>query len=311
MGEKNSRPILVTGTHRSGTTWVGRMLAADPEIAYISEPLNVWHRPGVMRAPTRYWYTYICEDNQLEYETAFQEMFAFHYHGWLEIKSLRSVKDFIRMGRDWGTFWQASRNNQIPLIKDPFAIFSTEWFAHTLGCQVVIVVRHPAAVASSLARLDWDFDFSDLLDQPLLMRDILEPFKVDMKSMLASEEDVVAQSSLLWRMLYKTVNFLREKHPDFIVIRHEDISIDPLGQFEQLYGTLGLDYSSQVRQIIQSSSSVKNPKEVSQSKVHSVRVDSQANIKNWQQRLSESDIERVRYLTRDVAPLYYSDEDWQ
>jgi hypothetical protein len=143
------------------------------------------------------------------------------------------------------------------------------------------------------------------------MRDILEPFKMEMKSMLASEEDVVAQSSLLWRMLYKTVNSLREKHPDFIVIRHEDISIDPLAQFEQLYGTLGLDYSSQVRQIIQSSSSVKNPKEVSQRKVHSVRVDSQANIKNWQQRLSESDIERVRYLTRDVAPLYYSDEDWQ
>ncbi len=31
-------PILVTGTHRSGTTWVGKMLAAGPSTAYISEP---------------------------------------------------------------------------------------------------------------------------------------------------------------------------------------------------------------------------------------------------------------------------------
>jgi hypothetical protein len=311
MGEKNSRPILVTGAHRSGTTWVGKMLAVDPEIGYISEPLNVWHRPGVMRVPTQYWYTYICEDNQLEYKAAFQETLAFHYHGWLEIKSLRTVKDSIRMGRDWRTFWQGKRNNQAPLIKDPFAIFSTEWFANSLGCKVVIVVRHPAAVASSLARLGWSFDFSDLLNQPLLMRDFLEPFKTEMKSLLVSKQDVIAQSSLLWCMLYKMVGSLREKHPDFIVIRHEDISIDPLGQFEQLYKTLGLDYSSQVQRIIQSSSSVRNPKEVSQRKVHSVQVDSQANVKNWQQRLSESEIEWVRYLTRDVAPLYYSDEDWQ
>ncbi|UCF28983.1 MAG: sulfotransferase family protein, partial [Chloroflexota bacterium] len=59
-----SSPILVTGAHRSGTTWVGKMLAAGRETAYISEPLNVWHRPGVLRVPTQYWYTYINEDNQ-------------------------------------------------------------------------------------------------------------------------------------------------------------------------------------------------------------------------------------------------------
>ena len=41
-----THPILVTGAHRSGTTWVGKMLAADADTGYISEPLNVLHRPG-------------------------------------------------------------------------------------------------------------------------------------------------------------------------------------------------------------------------------------------------------------------------
>jgi LPS sulfotransferase NodH len=47
--EMSNQPILVTGAHRSGTTWVGKILCASGEAAYISEPLNLWHRPGVMR----------------------------------------------------------------------------------------------------------------------------------------------------------------------------------------------------------------------------------------------------------------------
>ena len=39
-------PILVTGAHRTGTTWVGKMLSANSQTAYMSEPLNVLHRPG-------------------------------------------------------------------------------------------------------------------------------------------------------------------------------------------------------------------------------------------------------------------------
>ena len=63
---KIRRPILVTGGHRTGTTWVGKMLAASGEAAYISEPLNVLHRPGVMSTPVRHWYTYICPENEAE-----------------------------------------------------------------------------------------------------------------------------------------------------------------------------------------------------------------------------------------------------
>jgi hypothetical protein len=310
MGDKDSRPILVTGAHRSGTTWVGKMLSATPGVAYISEPLNVWHRPGVMQAPTRYWYTYICEENQNEYQAAFQEMLQFKYHTWLEFKSFRSVKDVLRMGRDWATFRTGRRNSQIPLIKDPFALFSSEWFADSLDCQVVIVVRHPAAVASSLHRLGWRFDFSDLLNQPQLMRDWLGPYQADMKKMLDTDQDVIAQSSLLWRILYRVAAEINKNRSKFIIVRYEDLSADPLAQFEQLYDGLGLEFSPQSEQAIKITSSENNPKEVSLRKVHSVRVDSQAKIKQWQQRLSKEDIERVRQLTSDVALLYYSEEDW-
>src|SRR5512146_1490213 len=98
------KPILVTGAHRTGTTWVGRMLAADPGVAYISEPLNVLHRPGVMGTKVKYWYTYLGEENGDVYLPALHETLAFRYHLLAELLSLRSGHDFLRMCRDLSIF---------------------------------------------------------------------------------------------------------------------------------------------------------------------------------------------------------------
>lgn len=311
MSEPNQQPILVTGAHRSGTTWVGKILAESPRVAYISEPLNAWHRPGVLRVPTERWYTYICGDNQAEYLTPFREMLTFQYHTEMEIRSIKSGKDLLRMGRDWWTFWNGRRNLSQPLIKDPFAVFSSEWFKSCLDCRIVFVVRHPAAVASSLMKLGWSFDFQDLLDQPLLMRDWLEPFRDEMEQLQDNSNNLIHQSCLLWRMVYQSVDLMRRKIPGLIVIRHEDFSLNPHVRFEQLYQELNLEYSAKIQSAITATSSRDNPKETSRGSVHSVRIDSQAIVKSWQQRLSREEIQQVRTLTADVASLYYSPEDWQ
>jgi hypothetical protein len=311
VNELDPRPILVTGVHRSGTTWVGKILAESPRVAYISEPLNVWHRPGVLRAPTRRWYTYICEDNQAEYLEPFLEMLAFDYHTEMEVRSIKSGKDLLRMGRDWSTFWKGRRNLSLPLVKDPFAVFSSEWFNSCLDCRVVVVVRHPAAVASSLMKLGWSFDFQDLLDQPLLMRDWLETFRDEMEQLRDASNNLIAQSCLLWRMVYQTIDRMRLKIPGLIVIRHEDFSLNPHARFEQLYRELNLEYTAEIQSAVTATSSRDNPKETSQRSIHSVRIDSQAIVKSWQRRLTREEIQQVRTLTAEVASLYYSSEDWQ
>ena len=102
-------PILVTGAHRSGTTWVGKMLATDAGTGYISEPLNVLHRSGVFRVKVDHWYQYICDENESEYLQAFQETLGFDYHPLAELRSIRSLKDFLRMGRDFAVFYRGLR----------------------------------------------------------------------------------------------------------------------------------------------------------------------------------------------------------
>jgi hypothetical protein len=301
-------PILVTGAHRSGTTWIGKMLAASAEVAYISEPLNVLHRPGVMREPIDYWYTYICEENQSSILPALQETLRFRYHLWMELKSLRSIKDGGRMLRDVGRFAGGRLRGARPLLKDPFAVFSAPWFAHQLGCQVVIAVRHPLAFVSSLKRLGWDFDFQDFLMQPLLMRDHLESFRDDM---LASQGDFIAQGSLLWRMVYTVVDGFQDSHPAFVVVRHEDLSRRPDDGFRDLYASLGIAFTPKVQQTLMNSSRSGNPGELSIHQVHAVKLDSQANLRNWQKRLTEDEIVRISDLTADIAAKFYPEGSWE
>ncbi len=303
-----SSPILVTGTHRSGTTWIGKMLAADSSTAYISEPLNVRHRPGVFGATVKHWYQYVCEENQGEYLPAFRDLLELDYHLWSEIRSIRSRRDFLRMGRDFAIFYNGLMRGQRVLMKDPFAVFSTEWFAKCLNCKVVIAVRHPAAFVSSLKRLNWPFDFQDLLDQPLLMRDYLEPYRRQMES--AKTDDIIGQSALLWNLIYHSVHTTLGRNPGFIVVRHEDLSLDPVEGYRKLYETLGLDFTPRVEKIILTSSSSENPAEPSRQNIYSVKLDSRANIHNWKKRLAVDEIKRIREATEEVSQLFYPDVEW-
>jgi len=308
MADRTLSPILVTGAHRSGTTWVGKMLSADALTAYVSEPLNVYHRPGVFRAKVSHWYQYICEENAGEYLPAFQELLDFDYHLWDEIRSLRSLKDFLRMGRDLRIFSNGLMNGQRLLIKDPFAVFSAPWFAEKLNCKVVVTIRHPAALANSLKRLNWTFDFSDLLQQPSLMRDYLEPYRDEMRAI--QTDDIIGQSALLWKLIYRSVHTTCELHPDFIIVRHKDLARDPVNGFRGLYASLGLDYTPRVEKFILNSTGSNNPVELSRKKTHSVKLDSLASIDIWKKGLTEDEIKRIREITEEASHLYYSDNEW-
>ena len=302
-------PILVTGSHRSGTTWVGRMLAADASTAYISEPLNVHHRPGVYRTSVKYWYTYITDENGADYLPAFNELLDFKYHTVRETLALRSFKDFLRMGRDFHTFFNGSMQGRRILIKDPFAVFSTPWFEKQLHCKVVITVRHPGGFVSSLKRLGWNFDFNNFLNQPLFMRDHLEGDRAAMEAMPG--DDLVGQAALLWKIIYRFVHGTRSQFPRFHIVRHEDLSRDPINGYQALYQSLHLDFTERVKDIIQNSSSSENPTKLAKNKTHSVKLDSRANLDNWKKILSPEEITRVRKITEGVSESFYSDEEWK
>lgn len=308
--EAANRPILVTGAHRSGTTWVGKILAATPETAYVSEPLNVYHRPGVLEAAVDRWYTYIHAGNEAIYLPAFRKLLRLEYGLGRELNSLKSRKDLLRMMRDTWIFGRGKLTKARPLLKDPFAVFSLGWFIERLGCQIIVTIRHPAAFASSLKRLDWPFDLGDLLQQPQLIQDWLEPYQAEMEEARQNLYDTLWQAALLWRIVYSIVEQYKQIYPAIKIVRHEDLSRDPLGSFQALYDHAQLTFSDRVKQTILKTSSADNPEELKRESAHSVHLDSRANLGNWKKRLEPGEIERLRQMTEAAARPFYSPEDW-
>ena len=214
------------------------------------------------------------------------------------------------MGRDWSSFLTGKTFRKRPLLKDPFAVFSAPWFVDRLGCQVILLIRHPAAFAGSLKRLGWTFNFNNLLEQPLLMKDWLEPLRAEIETAQRNHPDIVSQASLLWLAIYQVVTKYRKLYPQIQLYRHEDLSMDPLAGFSLLYKNLGLDLSQRARNTIISSSSSGNPKSRSDRAIYTTSLDSQANIENWKRYLDNDEVRQIRQMTVDVASHYYPDKDW-
>jgi hypothetical protein len=111
-------------------------------------------------------------------------------------------------------------------------------------------------------------------------------------------------------MFYYVVNKFRDNYKEFIFLRHEDISRRPVEEFRKLFDGLNIEFTDKIRNVIMRHSEASNPSEAPEGIAHQLKRNSLGNIKNWKNRLSESEIERIRKGVEDISSLFYEDEDW-
>jgi Sulfotransferase family len=304
------RPILVTGSHRSGTGWVGSMIAAcrSSPIAYMWEPFSLLHRPGVFAVHFPYWFAYVCPENEDPYLGPVRDMLAFRYQAAAELGSVRSVKDAIRLPRDWLRFIRYRRAGARPLLKDPIAIFSAEWLCDTFDMDVIVLIRHPAGFASSLKSRGLTHPFGHFLEQPMLMRDRLAPFRGEITRFAAEPRPVLQQAILLWKLIHWTILSYRERRPDWMFLRLEDIAMNPHTEFERIYQRLGLTYDEHVRRTVGKYSDPSNPSETPDPAL--LKRDSRGSIATWMERLDGQEIQLIRDEVEPISKEFYSRSDW-
>lgn len=303
-------PILVTGSHRAGTTWVARILEKASGVGYaIPEPFSLNHRLGVMDYRFKNWFSYYKDEDKKELEKSLLKCMQYNYNFRAELNDLRTIRDVGRLTRDLSQFSRSRLLSQRTLIKDPLSILSLEWLIETFGVQPIVMVRHPAAFVSSLKKAQWTHPYAHFTNQPMLMAELSE-FKHDIKfySLQANSTDVVGQGILLWNIIYTAVHKLLEKNSGLLLIRHEDISLNPLAEFSKIFRFLGLDLSDTVAKEIARTTSAENITEARRQN-HTV-INSKENVKAWQRRLNSDEIARVKTGTRCTWEKYYSVDDW-
>ena len=290
------------------------MLAEAPLVYYIHEPFSVTHPPGRGICNLRFtnWFTLI------NYENEFL-LFRHQKHPKLRYNWLAAVKScapthahYAQIFNDYRTFKRLRHKGARTLVKDPIALFSAEWLARRFDMAVVVMIRHPAAFVSSIKKLNWSHPFSHFLKQPLLMKTILYPFEAEIDEYARNEKGIIEQGVLLWRITHHAIRGYRERHKNWIFLRHEDVSRSPMEEFQALYDKFGLELTSRALSTISEYSKIGNPKD-SDAVVGSeatLRRDSRSNVLNWKERLTPAEIETIKEGVRDLSPVFYSDEDW-
>jgi hypothetical protein len=305
-------PILVTGAHRSGTTWAGRMLCAGGDAFYIHEPFNNVRRngPAWVPRPFPFWF-YSLSPADAEYERLLQNVVAMRYPLLPALASVRSPAHLGRAGRDWALSLLARARRRRPLLKDPIALFSAERLAERFRMTVVVLIRHPAAFAASLKRLDWWFKFSNWLDQERLMRGDLAGYAEEIRRYVAGRKDLIDQAVLMWNCMYAVVERYRKDHPGWAFVRHEDLAADPPARFPELYAHCGLAWNTAAEAAVRKYSQSPDARPLTAARPTDIRRESRNTVSAWKRILTAEEIGRIRAGTRAVADALYEAKDWE
>jgi hypothetical protein len=102
----------------------------------------------------------------------------------------------------------------------------------------------------------------------------------------------------------------KKVYQDWIYLRHEDISLDPLGEFKSLYGRLGLNFTDEVQEQIAEHSNTSNPSHAKGAD-KLIKLNSKKVISHWKNALSAQEVRRIKERVGEVSKHYYSDSDWE
>lgn len=308
MGNGNElERVVITGMHRSGTTFLGEMVRSSlPATMLLHEPLNL--RYGCKGVPC--WYPYLSEvpdDKEAHLKSLVDNVMRLKCD---YIKTTGSEKNLIeKLGRALGLAtgpksYYLSRVQRLLgydrlVIKDPFMLMMIPYLTALPGTKVILLVRHPAALYFSMRRMNWHFDFTHLKKQEKLQR-LVDFGKMDFDIGGTSQE-----VGLLWKILHDIL--VREGVLDnerVLVIRHEDLCMEPVRTMDSVCSFLGEKLSNQAEQHILSSTQAETVHAKS-GVLHDMTRNAKALATSWHARAHEADIAHMEQIVGERLYSFY------
>lgn len=296
----NGKNILVTGSHRSGSTWLGKVICVSSKYVYVDEPFNIGkdHK----NSPFKNQYEYLdgkpitFQKKARTYLNSFKSIFSKTvYHKLILVRSGKEFRKFLSEVK--------SRTTRNYVYKDPLALCSAEWIYKQYGWNIIVLIRHPAAFVASLKVKDWQFYFKYFNNQKALVNTHLKQYADKIQAYTENRPDIVKQGILLWNILYTMVLQYQDNYSEkWYFVKHEDLSLQPLKEFENLYSFFNIEMEPVVKDYILETTSSKEQS--------LLKRDSKKNITSWKERLSLEEIEDIKKETHEVWKHFYTEDDW-
>jgi hypothetical protein len=303
VGSVPSHRVLVTGCPRGGTTFVGHALALPATVDYFHEPLNP--KCGVDGVTDRFvdlseprWsdaaagvralvdYQPVLRGADFPDDTQFQ----------------RFVKRFVA-GRGPARLAVARCNpwSRHVLVKDPFAALSVPWFARH-GFQTIAVVRHPAALCSSYARIGWTG--ADAITELMAHRGSVD--EAERRLVAAYHDQPEVLPAVLWRIVTRhLVQAEQRSAGDVVVVTHESISADPSRELARLRARVGLPWSAVAERRLRSMSGAGHEPAAGEGRTQRLRRRSSGIFAAALDRLDDDSIAQIWQISGELASRWY------
>ena len=257
------KSILVAGTARSGTTWLGDLVASQIPCRVLFEPFNPdlvaeyrgFHYFQYMRPGTEH----------PEFGTFAQKVFTG------EIRNRWIDRQNERIRSEYRIIKEIRINLALKWLHDNFPVV-----------PILLLIRHPCAVVASRMELGWatDSDIEPLLSQPDLIEDHLGPYLNLIKNAGTAEE----KHAIIWSVS-NLVPLKQFKHRELKVVYYENLCTQPLAEMTSIFDSIG---QKSVDSVIDT---IDRPSQTT--RVTSALVTGSDTLSSWRKKLSPSQIGNI------------------
>ena len=257
------KSILVAGTARSGTTWLGDLIASQIPSRIMFEPFN----PDLVSDYRRFHYFQYMRPGteNPEFYAFAQKVFTGEIRNrWIDSQNERIISKFR-------------------LIKEIRANLALKWLNDNFPeVPIIFIMRHPCAVVLSRMELGWatDSDIEPLLSQPQLVEDYLGPYLDLIRSAESSEE----KHAVIWSVS-NIVPLKQFNSNEMKVVYYENLCMHPEAELQGIFETIGYQFSSPLVHTIHKPSQT--------TRAGSAVANGTDKIGNWKQTLSHSQIDNI------------------
>lgn len=219
-----SRSIMVAGTGRSGTTWLGELIVSQLACRMMFEPFH----PGKVSQYRQFNYFQYLRPEQ-------------------DCPPMSAFCDEVFTGRIRNRWIDRQANRLRPayrLIKEVRANLLLGWISRRYPrVPRLFIIRHPCAVVHSRLRLNWatDGDLEPMLAQPDLVADFLE----DKLGLIEATRTEAGKHALVWCI--SNLVPLREPTGEALtVVYYEHLRSHPQVEIPRIFRAIGKPYHESV-----------------------------------------------------------------
>jgi len=276
-------------------------------VVYVHEPFNP---QSGLKGTDRHFPWINWEEKGDQYALLINDFFSFrrsykkNYAGDHLLKKL--VKCFIGTRSNLRYRMARFQKDKRWLIKDPDAVYLSEYMSKKHHCQVLVLVRHPGAIMASFKRLGWRCD--PQICEDLLMQDALGEFKY---LLTWNHDSLPVQVGILWLCIYQILYTFGNRNKGWLLTRHEDLCFHPMEGFKRIFEWAGLTFSDKIRKEIMKRTRPGNPIVVRHNPWHAITRDSKQLVAYWKKDVSMEERHILKDITGPVSCHYYDDNSWR